>query len=104
MFPLESENKEEDILLEESTSLEKEEYEISARKRDERLRTISNILKTPSGLTNLIEEPAYKRDGIELDETSHSSESEISNQTLSLGDDTITQIKTNNSFLHDNVD
>ena len=101
---LETENKEENVLLEESTSLEKEEHEIAARKRDERLRTISNILKTPSGLTNLIEEPAYKRDGIDLDETSHSSESEISNQTLSLGDDTITQIKTNNSFLHDNVD
>ncbi|MGY8987399.1 MAG: cell division protein FtsZ [Flavobacteriales bacterium] len=78
--------------------------EITSRKREEKLKNISNILRTPSGLTNLIDEPAYKRNGIDLEEVPHSSESEISRHTLSLGDDNSVQIKPNNSFLHDNVD
>lgn len=81
-----------------------EENEIASRKREEKLKNISNILRTPSGLTNLIEEPAFKRNGIDLEDVPHSSESEISNQTLSLGEDNVIQLKQNNSFLHDNVD
>ena len=81
-----------------------EENEIASRKREEKLKNISNILRTPSGLTDLIDEPAFKRNGIDLEETSHSAESEISSQTLSLGDDNVVHLKQNNSFLHDNVD
>ena len=80
------------------------ENEITSRKREEKLKNISNILRTPSGLTNLIDEPAFKRNGIDLEDTPHSSDSEISSQTLSLGDDNVVQLKQNNSFLHDNVD
>ena len=61
-------------------------------------------LRTPSGLTSLEDEPAYKRDNVELEETPHSSESEVSKYTLSEGEDNKTEIKPNNSFLHDNVD
>ena len=85
-------------------SQELQDNDIASRKREEKLKNISNILRTPSGLTNLIDEPAFKRNGIDLEEIPHSSESEISDQTLSLGDDNVTQIKQNNSFLHDNVD
>ena len=81
-----------------------EENEIASRKREDKLKNISNILRTPSGLTNLIEEPAFKRNGIDLEDVPHSSESEISNKTLSLGEDNVVQLKQNNSFLHDNVD
>ena len=81
-----------------------EENEIASRKREEKLKNISNILRTPSGLTNLIEEPAFKRNGIDLDDIPHSSETEISNDTLSLEEDNMIQLKQNNSFLHDNVD
>ena len=81
-----------------------EENEIASRKREDKLKNISNILRTPSGLTNLIEEPAFKRNGIDLEDIPHSSESEISNKTLSLGEDNVVQLKQNNSFLHDNVD
>jgi len=81
-----------------------EKNEIASRKREEKLKNISNILRTPSGLTNLIDEPAFKRNGIDLDNIPHSSESEISNHTLSLDDDNVIQLKQNNSFLHDNVD
>ena len=83
---------------------EVEKNEIASRKREEKLKNISNILRTPSGLTNLIEEPAFKRNGIDLDNVPHSSESEISNHTLSLDEDNVIQLKQNNSFLHDNVD
>ena len=78
--------------------------DIAARRREERLKDISNILRTPSGLTDLIDEPAFKRNGIDLDDVPHSSESEISSETLSMGDDNIVRLKSNNSFLHDNVD
>ena len=81
-----------------------DENKITSRNREEKLKNISNILRTPSGLTNLIDEPAFKRNGIDLEETPHSSDSEISSQTLSLGDDNVVQLKQNNSFLHDNVD
>ena len=75
-----------------------------SRERDDRLRNISMKLRTPSGLTSLEDEPAYKRDNVELEETPHSSESEVSKYTLSEGEDNKTEIKPNNSFLHDNVD
>ena len=37
-----------------------EKNEIASRKREEKLKNISNILRTPSGLTNLIEEAVSK--------------------------------------------
>mgnify|MGYP001403753080 FL=1 len=85
-------------------SLSFEENEIISRKREEKLKNISNILRTPSGLTNLIEEPAYKRSGIDLEDVPHSSEINLSNQTLSMGDDNTIRLKEDNSYLHDNVD
>ena len=100
-------NSEEELVVDDNTKLnehEIEKNEIASRKREEKLKNISNILRTPSGLTNLIEEPAFKRNGIDLDNVPHSSESEISNHTLSLDEDNIIQLKQNNSFLHDNVD
>ena len=100
-------NSEEELVVNDNRKLnehEIEKNEIASRKREEKLKNISNILRTPSGLTNLIEEPAFKRNGIDLDNVPHSSESEISNHTLSLDEDNIIQLKQNNSFLHDNVD
>ena len=77
---------------------------VEARERESRLRAISQQLRTPSGLTNLEDIPAYKRNQIELDATSHSAENEISTYTLSDGKNNSTELKQNNSFLHDNVD
>ena len=78
---------------------------VEARERENRLREISQQLRTPSGLTQLEDVPAYKRSNIELEGTSpHSSDNEISSYTLTEGENKETIIKTNNSFLHDNVD
>ncbi|WP_338732825.1 cell division protein FtsZ [Mangrovimonas cancribranchiae] len=49
--------------------------------------------------------PAYKRQGVNLDEAKHSSEStSISKTSISSDDNDDIQLRSNNSFLHDNVD
>ena len=90
--------------LESNPKVSSDNMKVEARERENRLRAISQQLRTPSGLTNLEDIPAYKRNEIELDETSHSAENEISTYTLSDGKNNSTQLKQNNSFLHDNVD
>jgi cell division protein FtsZ len=55
-----------------------------------------------SKIDEIEKEPAYKRMGIELDETTDS-DNNISRTTLNTDDDDI-DLRTNNSFLHDNVD
>ena len=80
-----------------------EQMAIRSRERIDRLRDISFKLRTPSGLTDLENEPAYKRRNIELEDVPHSSESEVAQYTLSEDNDNNVGIKPNN-FLHDNVD
>ncbi|GGG40939.1 cell division protein FtsZ [Bizionia arctica] len=48
--------------------------------------------------------PAYKRRGIDLDLSKHSSESNMSGTSVSIDDNDDIQFRSNNSFLHDNVD
>lgn len=49
--------------------------------------------------------PAYKRQGVDLNDTPHSSESSsMSSTSISLDDNNDLQMRSNNSFLHDNVD
>jgi len=90
--------------LESIPEVSSDNMKVEARERENRLRAISQQLRTPSGLTNLEDIPAYKRNEIELDATSHSAENEISTYTLSEGENNSTELKQNNSFLHDNVD
>ena len=51
-------------------------------------------------------QPAYKRMGVDLDEVTPSSESDSNTSRMSLGtdDNNDIQLRSNNSFLHDNVD
>ena len=57
-----------------------------------------------SKIDDIEKEPAYKRHGINLEEVSHSSENNESRLTLNLDENDDIQLRTNNSFLHDNVD
>ncbi|MFY9310340.1 MAG: cell division protein FtsZ [Bacteroidia bacterium] len=85
--------------------VQNEEQMKKAQDRVSRLKELNfKLLKTPNGLSELENEPAYKRRNINLDSTPHSSESQVSRYTLSEGDDKKIEIKPNNSFLHDNVD
>jgi len=86
-------------------SAENEEAQIKkTHERIRRLKELSLKIKSPGGINDLEKEPAYKRRNISLDETPHSSESNVSRYTLSEDDDNKTNLRQNNSFLHDNVD
>lgn len=78
------------------------------QERLSRLKNISAQVRTPQGISQLESVPAYKRLAVNLDEVSPSSESPVSRLTLSESEDSSgdkkTDIKSNNSFLHDNVD
>ena len=56
----------------------------------------------PSKIEELEKEPAYKRNGVDLSNTTQAN----SNSRMSIGTDSNddTQLRSNNSFLHDNVD
>lgn len=80
-----------------------EEQLKKSRDRVLRLKDLSMKLRTSNGLQELENEPAYKRKQMALPQVPHSSESQVSRFTLS-NEDGITEIRPNNSFLHDNVD
>ena len=48
--------------------------------------------------------PAYKRQGLDLEEGQHSSDNKVSRTMLGTDDNDDIQLRSNNSFLHDNVD
>lgn len=81
-----------------------ESMKVQAREREQRLKTISMQLRTPSGLTSLEDVPAYKRNNIELTKINHSSDSEFSSFNLTTKNENRTELRQDNSFLHDNVD
>ena len=99
---------------EESTSFQsQEENKLNEAKEiiDERLERIKKAtqkLRSPLGLNEMENVPAYKRRNIELDDVNPSSESEVSKYTLWESEDDNGEKRTglsdNNSFLHDNVD
>lgn len=86
----------------------REEMMMRNREREQRIREISSRLRTPSGLSNLEEEPAYVRRNINLEDTPHSASSNISKFTLFSEEDQDgkqrAQLREDNSFLHKDVD
>lgn len=85
------------------TSMEEDDQFRKSRERLMRLKSLNYRLGS-GNLSELEREPAYKRKNVKLENPQHSSESNISRYTLSTEDDKKAQIKSNNSFLHDNVD
>ena len=72
--------------------------------RKKQMKEFNYKFKNKSSHIDEIEnQPAYKRMGIELDETTGSQDSNISRISLNTDDDDI-DFRSNNSFLHDNVD
>ncbi|WP_347924480.1 cell division protein FtsZ [Pontimicrobium sp. SW4] len=55
-------------------------------------------------IDDIEKEPAYKRQGVNLDDAQHSSETSASRMSIGLDDNDDVQLRSNNSFLHDNVD
>ncbi len=93
--PIESEKRE---------AIDEEEQLRRSQDRILKLKALSLKMKSPGGINDLEKEPAYKRRNITLEDTPHSSESNVSRFTLSEDENNKTSLKQNNSFLHDNVD
>ncbi len=55
-------------------------------------------------IDDIEKEPAYKRQGVDLNEAQHSSETSASRMSIGVDDNDDVQLRSNNSFLHDNVD
>lgn len=70
--------------------------------RKEKLRSSNNVkLNNPQVINDLESEPAYLRRGVRLDNVPHSSDIDMSKWTISEEE---ANLKSGNSFLHDNVD
>ena len=80
--------------------------EILKERADERRRKMKdfNYKFNNSKIDEIEREPAYKRQGVNLEETHHSSENTISRMSIGTDDNDDVKLRTNNSFLHDNVD
>jgi len=78
--------------------------DVSATNRQSQLHELRMKLNSPTGMNELENEPAFKRRKITLEDQTHSSENEMSNNSVSLDDEGRPTISSQNSYLHDNVD
>jgi cell division protein FtsZ len=81
-----------------------ETVEEQMRKARERIMRLKDLTLKNRNLQELENVPAYRRKEISLQQTTPSSESEVSRFSLLTDDEGNTEIRRNNSFLHDNVD
>ncbi|TFF40914.1 cell division protein FtsZ [Mucilaginibacter psychrotolerans] len=83
-----------------------ESIEEQLRKSRERIMRLKDLsMKLRNGNIQEMENvPAYKRKEVALQQTPQSDESQISKFSLTIDSDGKTEIKSTNSFLHDNVD
>lgn len=89
------------------TVLSPEEQQYRAKERMERIQSYTSKLKNSDGITDLEQEPAYKRRDVQFEDVNHSSEenqSRFSVDERKENGQTKIELRTNNSFLHDNVD
>ena len=87
-----------------SNPVSEEELQQKIRDREQRLRELSVKIKSPEGLNDLEKQPAFVRRNVLLSKVPASDESQVSRYSLHEDDEKKIQIKSNNSFLHDNVD
>lgn len=84
--------------------LDEEENLRKSQERIAKLKMMSMKMNSPSGIEDLENEPAYIRRNVQLNNVTPSAEINQSRYTLGQDDENRTEIRTNNSFLHDNVD
>ena len=73
---------------------------------DERRRKMKdfNYKFNTAKIDEIEKEPAYKRQGVNLEDAQHSSETKASRMSVGTDENDDIQLRSNNSFLHDNVD
>ena len=72
--------------------------------RISKLKELSLRLKTPEGVDQLEKEPAFLRQKVELNETRHSSESEVSQFSVTTDSKGGIELRQNNSYIHGRPD
>ena len=98
-------NSKETVSQKSSEEITREEQIRLAQERIKKLKELTLKMKTPEGLSHLEKESAWQRKQINLDTNSTpSTDSQVSRFTLGEGDGKNIEIRSNNSFLHDNVD
>lgn len=75
----------------------------NAQERMMRLKEITSKIKTPSGLVDLENEPAYKRRNVKLEDDMQMNQTGVSNSSIQF-DENGARIVKENRFLHGNVD
>ncbi|WP_204343892.1 cell division protein FtsZ [Psychroserpens algicola] len=80
--------------------------ELLKERADERRRKMKdfNYKFNTAKIDEIEKEPAYKRQGVNLEDAQHSSETNASRTSVSIDENDDIQLRSNNSFLHDNVD
>jgi cell division protein FtsZ len=80
--------------------------EILKARADERRKKMKdfNYKFNNAKIDEIEKEPAYKRQGVNLEDAQHSSETNSSRLSVGTDDNDDVQLRSNNSFLHDNVD
>lgn len=81
-----------------------EDHRMNTEERMERIKEYGMKLRTPSGLSELEKEPAYKRKNLELEDVPHSSESNMSRYTLNDSESEGVTLSKNNPYLDKHVD
>ncbi len=98
---------EDDVKLEDKSATTNREEQIRlAQERIKKLKELTLKMKTPEGLAHLEKESAWQRKQINLENNNStpSTDSQVSRYTLGKDENNNTEIRPNNSFLHDNVD
>jgi len=74
-----------------------------ANERRQKMKEFNYKFNT-SKIDDIEKVPAYKRQGVDLTDVQHSSENNASRMSIGSDDNDDVQLRSNNSFLHDNVD
>lgn len=96
----------EEDFVEEIDPLNSPISELLKERAEERRRKMKdfNYKFNNSKIDDIEKVPAYKRQGINLDQAKHSSETDMSRTSIGIDDNDDIKLRSNNSFLHDNVD
>lgn len=96
----------EDEIKEEIDPMNSPISELLKERADERRRKMKdfNYKFNTAKIDDIEKEPAYKRQGVNLEESQHSSDTKASRTSVTTDDNDDIQLRSNNSFLHDNVD
>jgi len=97
---------EEDMIVEEIDPINSPITEMLKERAAERRRKMKdfNYKFNNAKIDDMEKIPAYKRQGVNLSDTQHSSETDLSRTGIDVDDNGEIQLRSNNSFLHDNVD